>query len=128
MTRFALMILLIFGIGAAYAHTDGYKFSPDNGEQVESGLDGITLTFARQVRITRFQLVVLDGEPLDITAEPTLDNSVEIKPKTTLPRGFDTTFKLDFEPFSKGNYAFSWSVVAKDGDVFDGLSQFTVTQ
>lgn len=125
MTRTALLILMIVFSASTLARTAGYKFIPENGAVVSVGLDEINLSFAREVRLTSFRLLNISPEVAEkITAQIDLEGAISIPLSDSLPRGFNTEFTVQFEPIEAGHYVFTWAVVAKDGDVFDGRSQF----
>ena len=116
--------MIVFSAGTL-ARTASYKFIPDNGSTVAVGLDEISLSFAREVRLTSFRLLAVSPQAAEqVTAQIDLEDAVVVPLSNSLPRGFNKTFKLHFEPIAEGNYVFTWAVVAKDGDVFDGRSQF----
>ncbi len=116
--------MIVFSAGTL-ARTASYKFIPDNGATVAAGLDEISLSFAREVRLTSFRLLAVNPEAAEqITAQINLEDARVIPLNNSLPRGFNKAFKLHFDPIDAGNYVFTWAVVARDGDVFDGRSQF----
>ncbi len=125
MTRIALLFLIIVCSNSTFARTASYKFVPENGATVPAGLDEISLSFAREVRLTSFKLLMID--PLvstKIAARIDLSDAVVVPLDDSLPRGFNTEFTIHFDAIEAGTYVFTWAVVAKDGDVFDGRSQF----
>lgn len=129
MIRIVLLILLVLCYSSSMARTAGYKFEPDNGATMPIGLNEIKLSFAREVRLTSFKLfAIATPAPATAIAQIDLADALSVPLKDSLPRGFNTEFTLYFDAIEPGNYLFSWAVVAKDGDVFDGRSQFAITR
>ena len=129
MIRIVLLILSILCYSSAMARTAGYKFEPDNGATVATGLEAVKLSFAREVRLTSFKLFAIEAPaPATAIAQIDLTDALNIPLRDSLPRGFNTEFTLYFDAIKPGNYLFSWAVVAKDGDVFDGRSQFAIAR
>ena len=106
------ILVFVFSVGVACAHSPLQQSSPADGDSLSSAPATITLTYQRGMRMTRIKWSRDDGNSGQID----LDGQ----------SGFATEFSLPFTGQGRGVYTIEWRGLGDDGHPQSGVFAFTV--
>lgn len=133
---FSALALMIFATSNAAAHSKMSGSTPASGETVESGLETLSLSFDRKVRLT---LVKMHQAPEGVALEAIMasmgedaDHNIEEQSEVTItsemPKSFVDETSIAFEGLETGVYMVHWIAVALDGHTMEGDVHFAVSK
>ena len=110
----SLLIACLLALSAADAgaHSDIETTVPANGAVLGEAPAEIELEFAKPIRVTRIQLTVDQGAPVD------LDLGEQAS--------FATRIQIPFPAMGSGSYRIEWRGLADDGHTMRGELEFEV--
>lgn len=109
-----LLLACLFALAAvdAGAHSDIETTVPANGAVLSEAPAEVELEFAKPIRVTRIQLTVDQGAPVD------LDLGEQAS--------FATRIRIPFPDNGSGSYRIEWRGLADDGHTMRGELEFEV--
>ena len=131
----ALTLLLVSATTAA-AHSKMSGSTPASGETVEAGIETLSLTFDRKVRLTLVNMhQAPDGMELEAImalmgedADHTLEGQTEVEITSDMPKSFVDEASIAFDELETGVYMVHWIAVAMDGHTMEGDVHFAVSE
>ncbi|MEO8757768.1 MAG: copper chaperone PCu(A)C [Devosia sp.] len=108
---FAIVLLLLGGTTAAFAHAGLISAVPADGSVLDAAPTDLILSFTEPVSPISFSLIGVGGNPVALPTGRIDDASVEVP----LPTGL-----------GKGSYLFSWRVTSEDGHPVNGTVGFAI--
>ena len=115
MSALFAVLFVVAGGGSACAHAKMAASIPEDGATVPAGLTQVQLDFSKPMRVTVVRVTRMG----DQASTPL---------KAELPSTFVMSAKLPLKPLAAGSYEVSWTAVADDGHVMNGVFKFTVTE
>ncbi len=112
MKYLATLLLLTALITGAFAHSRVDTTSPENGATIAKVPSEISLGFARDIRLTRVDMVHQDHPSVRL----------DLRDQT----GFGRAFTLPLQGMGEGSYRIKWRGLGADGHVMQGEFMFTV--
>ena len=130
------LALLIAAASTAAAHSKMSGSTPASGVTVEAGLETLTLTFDRKVRLTLVDMhQAPDGMELEAimaSMSEDADHSIEglraVEITSDTPKSFVDEASIAFDALATGVYMVHWIAVAMDGHTMEGYLHFAVSE
>lgn len=108
-------LLLIAAPAVVFAHAKMNASVPKDGAIVPAGLSEIELSFTKPLRLTMVHVMAATAHK-------------EVPVTSELPKSFVKSAKLAVGALTTGAYEVSWTAVADDGHVMNGIFKFTVRE
>ena len=133
-----LSALTLFMVSAttAAAHSKMSGSRPASGETVVAGIETLSLTFDRRIRLTLVNMhQAPDGMELEAImesmgegADHTLEGQTEVEITSDMPKSFIDEASITFDGLETGVYMMHWIAVAMDGHTMEGDVHFAVSE
>ena len=133
LSAFALLMAVA---STAAAHSKMSGSSPASGATVEAGLETLSLTFDRKVRLTLVDMhhapEGMDLEAIMASMSEDADHRIEglraVEITSDLPKSFVDEASIAFDGLATGVYMVHWIAVAMDGHTMEGDVHFAVSE
>lgn len=112
MKKLAILACITALATGAFAHSEVDTTTPENGATMGEVPDEIGLTFAKDIRLTRVEMVHQNHPAVD------LDLGAQTR--------FDRAFTLPLQGLGTGTYRIDWRGLSVDGHAMKGTFSFTV--
>lgn len=130
------LVLLMAAATTAVAHSKMSGSTPASGDTVEVGLETLSLTFDRKVRLTLLDMhQALDGMDLEAimasmseNTDHTIEGQRAVEITSDIPKSFVDEASIAFDGLATGVYMVHWIAVAMDGHTMEGDVHFAVSE
>lgn len=130
------LVLLMAATTTAAAHSKMSGSTPASGDTVEVGLETLSLTFDRKVRLTLLDMhqapYGMDLEAIMASMKQNADHTIEgqraVEITSAIPKSFVDEASITFDGLGIGVYMVHWIAVAMDGHTMEGDVHFAVSE
>ena len=130
------LALLMAAAATAAAHSKMSGSTLPSGDTVEVGLETLSLTFDRKVRLTLLNMHKapegLDLEAIMASMSENADQTIEgqraVEITSDIPKSFVDEASINFDGLGTGVYMVHWIAVAMDGHTMEGDVHFAVSE
>ena len=130
------LVLLMAAATTAAAHSKMSGSTPASGDTVEVGLETLSLTFDRKVRLALLDMhQAPDGMDLEAimasmseNADHTIEGQRAVEITSDIPKSFVDEASITFDGLGTGVYMVHWIAVAMDGHTMEGGVHFAVSE
>lgn len=130
------LTLLVIASSSALAHSKMAGSTPASGDTVEAGLEAISLTFDRKVRLTRVDMhQAPEGMDMETIMSSMGEDQVhdvegqtDVEITSDIPKSFVDEASIEFSALDAGVYMVHWIAVALDGHTMEGEIHFAVSE